>query len=199
MWDFNDSWSLTGRIYKRTPKHDCKNVTKSCDLSFIWTWTAYYNGISSKYSMWMIAIFCYTCVSDQLRIPKVTLLNSCSFLWWSLNRLLKSFTSVSTFSFFFFFFQAETLFRFLKEDTGENGPVTEVKISLELLTTLSWGTLFSFCYLHLFIDGNKKFLILCNLKLFCLDHSYSRPHMMGKSKACLVNLSFSNNTLTGSR
>lgn len=86
--------------------------------------------------MWMIAIFCYTCVSDQLRIPKVTLLNSCSFLWWSLNRLLKSFTSVSTFS-FFFFFQAETLFRFLKEDTGENGPVTEVKISLELLTTLS--------------------------------------------------------------
>lgn len=102
MWDFNDLWSLTGRIYKRTPKHDCKNVTKSCDLSFIWTWTAYYNGTSSKYSMWMIAIFCYTCVSDQLRIPKVTLLNSCSFLWWSLNRLLKSFTSVSTFSFFFF-------------------------------------------------------------------------------------------------
>ncbi|PKU35962.1 u3 small nucleolar rna-associated protein hypothetical protein [Limosa lapponica baueri] len=29
---------------------------------------------------------------------------------------------------------AETLFRFLKEDTGENGPVTEVKVALELLT-----------------------------------------------------------------
>lgn len=38
--------------------------------------------------------------------------------------------------FFFFFFQAETLFRFLK-DRGENGLVTQVRVVLELLIRLS--------------------------------------------------------------
>lgn len=86
--------------------------------------------------MWLIAIFCYTCVSDQLRILKVTLLNSCSFFVVVTQQVTEEFY-ICLNLFFFFFFQAETLFRFLKEDTGENGPVTEVKISPELLTTLS--------------------------------------------------------------
>ncbi|KAM4890407.1 U3 small nucleolar RNA-associated protein 18 homolog isoform 2-T2 [Sylvia borin] len=65
---------------------------------------------------------------------------------------------------------AETLFILLKEDRGENEAVTEVKIALELLTTLAWGASnFSFCCLHFFTDDRKNFLALCDLS--CLGHS----------------------------
>lgn len=66
MWDFNDLWSLTGRIYKKTAKHVCKKKKWinfvicplfELDLHIILA-------LPSKSSMWVIAIFCYICVSD---------------------------------------------------------------------------------------------------------------------------------------
>lgn len=74
------------------------------------------------------------------------LLNIHCLLCYVYNRLLKSFTSVST----MFFLQVETLFRFLK-DTGENGLVSQVKVALKLLTRLSWHSFFSFSFLTFFV------------------------------------------------
>lgn len=71
----------------------------------------------------MFAVFYYISVSDQVGILRDTAVMCCP-----LNTLLRSFKYLN-----FFFLQAETLFILLKEDTGENEPVTEVKIEPELL------------------------------------------------------------------
>lgn len=119
--------------------------------------------------------------SSRLLEEYSVLLNIYCLLYYVYNRLLRSFTSIST----VFFLQVETLFRFL-EDPGENGLASQVKVALKLFTGLSWHFFLSFSYLHLIKGGNKKFSV-CKSEMV-LSGLTENVHYKGQ--ACLLSSAF---------